>query len=45
MRLMLLLEMVKTSEGEHGTESIQSDSEESLVDDSVKETSCEVNDD
>ncbi|CAF2094775.1 unnamed protein product [Brassica rapa] len=33
------------SEGEHGTESIQSDSEESLVDDSVKETSCQVNDD
>ncbi|CAN6831682.1 hypothetical protein Bca4012_029053 [Brassica carinata] len=38
-------EMVKTSEGEHGTESRQSDFEESLVDDTVKETSCEVNDD
>ncbi|KAF2604565.1 hypothetical protein F2Q70_00024811 [Brassica cretica] len=41
-------EMVKTSEGDHGTESIQSDLEESLVDDTVKEiqeTSCEVNDD
>ncbi|KAF8089938.1 hypothetical protein N665_0494s0042 [Sinapis alba] len=41
-------EMVKTSEGEHGTESRQSDLEESLVNDSVKEiqeTSCEVNDD
>lgn len=38
-------EMVKTSEGEHGTESGQSDLEESLVNDSVKETFSEVNDD
>ncbi|XP_033148148.1 calmodulin binding protein PICBP isoform X2 [Brassica rapa] len=33
------------SEGEHGTETRQYDLEESLVKDSVKETSCEVNDD